>query len=343
MRYPWANTALLALVVGQLATGYAGLTSGSASLGWLLWLHGVGAYAIVVLLVWKGAVVLGSLRQRRRGSLARLGLLILAGLLLATLATGLLWSFAGRRLLFQYSLITIHIILAVGVLGLLVWHTYQMRFVFGVRRATGRRAFLQLGGVTIGGLALWLSAGRAVAFFDLPGSSRRFTGSYEAESIGDRFPTVSWLFDSPAPVDPLGWRLAIDGAVARPLALTYEQLEQLAGDNLDSVLDCTGGWYTRQDWQGMSVGRLLDLAGAASGARSVTFEAVSGYARRFSVEESRGFLLATGVAGQPLSHGHGFPTRLVAPGYRGFNWVKWVVRIQVNETSRFWQAPVPLQ
>jgi len=43
------------------------------------------------------------------------------------------------------------------------------------------------------------------------------------------------------------------------------------------------------------------------------------------------FLLATGVGDEPLAHEHGAPVRLVAPGRRGFQWVKWVVELQLDE------------
>jgi DMSO/TMAO reductase YedYZ molybdopterin-dependent catalytic subunit len=41
-------------------------------------------------------------------------------------------------------------------------------------------------------------------------------------------------------------------------------------------------------------------------------------------------MLATHVDGEELSHGHGFPLRLVAPGRRGFQWVKWVEEVRVT-------------
>ncbi len=44
-------------------------------------------------------------------------------------------------------------------------------------------------------------------------------------------------------------------------------------------------------------------------------------------------LLATRVGGEPLSHGHGAPVRLVAPGRRGFQWVKWVTRLELRSDS----------
>jgi DMSO/TMAO reductase YedYZ molybdopterin-dependent catalytic subunit len=57
---------------------------------------------------------------------------------------------------------------------------------------------------------------------------------------------------------------------------------------------------------------------------------VTGYRWSFPLAEARDFLLATHVGGERLSHGHGFPLRLVAPQRRGFQWVKWVTRIELR-------------
>ncbi|MQA93038.1 MAG: molybdopterin-dependent oxidoreductase, partial [Gemmatimonas sp.] len=57
---------------------------------------------------------------------------------------------------------------------------------------------------------------------------------------------------------------------------------------------------------------------------------VTGYRWSFSLEDAREMLLATRVGGEPLSHGHGAPARLVAPGRRGFQWVKWVTRVELH-------------
>jgi DMSO/TMAO reductase YedYZ molybdopterin-dependent catalytic subunit len=120
-----------------------------------------------------------------------------------------------------------------------------------------------------------------------------------------------------------------------------------------ATLDCTGGWFTQQHWQGVDVAELLAQAGLAPSAASVTFEAVSGYKRRFGLDEAMTFLLALGTlpgesleAAQrfmPLAHGHGYPARLVAPGRRGMEWVKWVAVIRVNATGPLAQSPLPLQ
>lgn len=93
----------------------------------------------------------------------------------------------------------------------------------------------------------------------------------------------------------------------------------------------------------MPVADLLQMAEVSSRAASVTFKSLTGYYRRFSLDEARRYLLATHVGGTMLSHGHGFPARLVAPGKRGFEWVKWVELIEVNETPKWLQPPLPLQ
>lgn len=343
MRFPWANTIVLALVAAQLASGSLGLVSGSLDRRWALWLHNSGAYGLLLALFWKGRVIFYALAQHRRPTPARLVFLILLALLVATLAAGLLWTFGGRRLFFGYSLITIHIALAGSVLFLVVWHIYFMRFIFRVRGATDRRAFLRLGVMAIGGLIAWQFAENLLRLVDLPGAHRRFTGSYEVGSNTGVFPYVIWLADNVPPVDVAHWRLVVDGTVDRPLTFGYEQIAELVGDTATEIIDCTGGWYSTQQWRGVRVGRLLEAAGVKPGTLSVSFEAVSGYGRRFKLDEARTFLLALEVNGKVLDHGHGFPLRLVAPDHRGFEWVKWLGHVRLNDTSHLLQPPVPLQ
>ena len=90
----------------------------------------------------------------------------------------------------------------------------------------------------------------------------------------------------------------------------------------------------------MRVSDLLDMAGIGDGARSVTFTSVTGYYRRASLEEAENYILATHVGDEPLTHGHGAPLRLVAAGRRGFEWVKWIDRVTVNDTPKWLPAAV---
>jgi DMSO/TMAO reductase YedYZ molybdopterin-dependent catalytic subunit len=77
-------------------------------------------------------------------------------------------------------------------------------------------------------------------------------------------------------------------------------------------------------------------------ARSLLVHSVTGYWVRFPVADLDRLLLATTVEGQALSAGHGFPLRPVAPGRRGFWWVKWVDRIELQATPPWWQPPFPV-
>jgi DMSO/TMAO reductase YedYZ molybdopterin-dependent catalytic subunit len=54
-------------------------------------------------------------------------------------------------------------------------------------------------------------------------------------------------------------------------------------------------------------------------------------------------LLATHVEGEELSAEHGFPLRLVALGYRGYGWVKWVNKLEISRDPEWLQPPLPLQ
>jgi DMSO/TMAO reductase YedYZ molybdopterin-dependent catalytic subunit len=68
----------------------------------------------------------------------------------------------------------------------------------------------------------------------------------------------------------------------------------------------------------------------------------TGYWRRFSLSSARTMLLATAVDGEPIEHEHGAPLRLVAPGRRGYDWVKWVTTIEVSAAPFWLNWPLPL-
>jgi DMSO/TMAO reductase YedYZ molybdopterin-dependent catalytic subunit len=181
--------------------------------------------------------------------------------------------------------------------------------------------------VGLAALVAWRVQRPAQRVLGLRGARRRFTGSYEAASFaGNAFPTTSWVADHPRPLDRAAYRLAVAGAVREPLSLDLGELA--GGDELTATLDCTGGFYSTQRWRGTSLGRVLDRAGPRAG--HVRVISYTGYRWSFSLDEARRFLLATHVGDEPLAHGHGAPLRLVAPGRRGFQWVKWVARVEVH-------------
>ena len=58
---------------------------------------------------------------------------------------------------------------------------------------------------------------------------------------------------------------------------------------------------------------------------------MTGWMVRLGADEIDGALLATHVAGEPLPAANGSPVRLVAPGRRGLDWIKWVERVDVGD------------
>jgi DMSO/TMAO reductase YedYZ molybdopterin-dependent catalytic subunit len=200
------------------------------------------------------------------------------------------------------------------------------------RDLADRRQFLTTAAVGAGAVVAWQVQRPLQRALGLPGGDRRFTGSYDAGSFtGNDFPATSWVADDPRPL-PADHRLTVTGRVRRPLALTAAELDR--SDTLTATLDCTGGFYSTQHWHGTRLARLLDEAGVEPGARHVRVISRTGYRWSFSLADARTLLLlATHVGDEPLTHGHGAPCRLVAPGRRGFQWVKWVDRIEVHENA----------
>jgi DMSO/TMAO reductase YedYZ molybdopterin-dependent catalytic subunit len=248
-------------------------------------------------------------------------------LVVAALASGWAWSSGARLDAFGYGLLNLHdalgALLALAVLGHIFGRARRPR-----ARDFGRRQLLAEVGVAAAAAAAWSLQRPALTALGWRGARRRFTGSYEADSFaGNAFPTTSWIADRPRPLDRRRYRLAVGGAVSRPLSLSADALAR--GDELTATLDCTGGFYSTQRWRGTQLGRLLEEAGPRGGHVSVVSH--TGYRWNFALADARAFLLATHVGGDPLDHGHGAPVRLVAPGRRGLEWVKWVVRVEVHD------------
>ena len=338
------NLAILLLLLVELFSGFAGFLTGSPGGRWVFWLHSLGGLTLVVLLAWKWRIVVRSVVRRGAGLWA-LPPAFLALLFLGSLATGLLWSTVGLPripvpVFGRWTGLTLHVALSLALVPLFVAHTIMRWPRPRIADFAGRRALLRTGGLLAAGMVSWQALEAASS---LAGSDRRFTGSREEGSFtGNDHPRTNWLSDRTRQIDIESWRLHVRGRVERELALTYEELMDIEDRSARELLDCTGGWYTIQDWTGVPLTVLLDHAGVEEGARSLLVRSVTGFERRFSLGKAPKLLLATHVSDETLSAGHGFPLRLVAPGYRGYNWVKWVEVVEVSEAHALWQPPLPL-
>lgn len=341
MKYPWANAILLALIAFELVSGLLGLVTGNPDLAIYIQTHRIAGYGILAILGWKTVIVTYSLRGRRSSG-PRLVSLALAGTLVAVLALGYAWSWAGPFGFAWFSGVSWHIYFGVLLTPLVVWHANHLTRRFSIRQWSERRTFLKLAGIGVFGFVAWQVSEQTSRAAGLSGANRRFTGSYEADSYsGNAFPRVSWLNDNPAPIDPSTWALSVKGGVAE--SMSYKLHELNSETEITATIDCTGGWHSTQHWRGMRLSELLDFSKPDVTARSVTVRSITGYYRRFSLDDAREFILATRVGDETLSHGHGFPLRLVAPGRRGFEWVKWVTELELSSTPSWFQPPLPLQ
>jgi DMSO/TMAO reductase YedYZ molybdopterin-dependent catalytic subunit len=320
---------LAALVAALLVTGALTLFAGTPGAAWLFAVHDGCGFAIALLVIVKLRRVWPRLSRGARDVNRRAPGIGAAVAVVTCLVAGVLWSGGLATAPAGYSLLSWHDALG-AILGFaVVAHMVVRAKPLRRRHLAGRRQLLATTGLAAVAVVAWRGQQPFQALLALKGARRRFTGSYEAGSFeGNVFPSTSWVADDPAPIDPAAYRLRIEGLATRPLGLT---LDELSGtDELVATLDCTGGFYSTQRWRGVRLGRLLDLASTDASARHVSVTSVTGYRWSFAIDDARGLLLATHVGGAPLAHDHGAPVRLVVPGARGFEWVKWVTRIELR-------------
>jgi DMSO/TMAO reductase YedYZ molybdopterin-dependent catalytic subunit len=331
------NLALLAALLVAFASGVGAVAAGTASGRWVAVAHGVVGVAVVLLVPWKSMIVRRGLhRPRHRRS--RWVSLLLAALAVAALVTGLGSASGLLRSVGGFHGIWLHVAAALALVPLVVWHVLA-RPAHASRMDLSRRTLLRAGTLGAAAAGVYLAITAVVRAAGLPGASRRFTGSYEVGSFDPAaMPTTSWIVDVAPEVDPATWRLVVaDADGERQLSL--EELSRHDARRR-ATLDCTSGWYAHQDWEGVPVAALVRDTGTG---RSLYVHSTTGYWIRFPIGDLDRLLLATRAGGAPLSVGHGFPARLVAPGRRGFWWVKWVDRIELLSTPWWWQPPFPVR
>jgi DMSO/TMAO reductase YedYZ molybdopterin-dependent catalytic subunit len=323
------------VLVGAVVTGGLAFAAGT---GWgrpVVVAHGLAGLAVLVLAPWKSVVVRRGLA--RRSGAGRWASVVFGVLVLVAVAAGLAHASGALARLGPVSAMQVHVGAALVALPLLAWHAAARGGPRARRTDLSRRALLRAGVVAGGAGLLLLAVEGATRLAELPGARRRFTGSLPV--AGDdpgRIPVTQWLDDRVQAIDPSAWRLRVT-AGASTRHWTYEELAAF-GDRVEAVLDCTGGWFARAAWEGVRLERLLPPGATGS----VVVVSATGYRRRLPLGDAGTLLLATRLAGRPLSAGHGFPARLVAPGRRGFWWVKWVVSVELDPAPWWRQPPFPL-
>jgi DMSO/TMAO reductase YedYZ molybdopterin-dependent catalytic subunit len=164
-------------------------------------------------------------------------------------------------------------------------------------------------------------------------------------------------------LDPSTWRLQVDGLVERPMSLSLRDLGNMRSQTLAVTLECAGNGRSRFDppiegekwnlgavstaeWTGVPLIEVLDRVGIKAGAREVMFRGADAgtvkgqvgtidYARSLKLDDARECeaLLAYGMNGEPLPMQHGYPLRLIVPGWYGMASVKWLTEIDVIDRA----------
>lgn len=163
---------------------------------------------------------------------------------------------------------------------------------------------------------------------------------------------------------PNTWRLEVRGQVGKPLSLSLGDLEKMKQTTVEAVLQCAGngrglfrprvpgvqwrwGAMGNADWTGVRFSDVLAAAGVGQetqhvqlqGAERPTLDKTPAFVRGIPIAKALhpDTLIALRMNGQPLAPHHGYPARLVVPGWVGDCWTKWLtaVELRVEEPKGF--------
>jgi len=201
--------------------------------------------------------------------------------------------------------------------------------------------------------------GEAISYEELQLAARNHGMPLEALAY-DLTPTgLHYLlthYDMPV-LDPDTWRLQVDGLVQTPYAVGLDELRSMEAVTVTVTFECAGNGRARHEpraqsqpwlveavgtaaWTGVPLARLLERAGVRDGAVDVVFTGADhgvergveqDYQRALALADARsdGVVVAYAMNGAPLPPQHGFPVRLVVPGWYGMAQVKWLTGVEV--------------
>jgi DMSO/TMAO reductase YedYZ molybdopterin-dependent catalytic subunit len=191
------------------------------------------------------------------------------------------------------------------------------------------------------------------------GIDRTVPGITPFRTPNGRFYRVDTRLDVPV-VDSQGWSLRIDGDVARPFEIDYDELLAMPMIERDITLTCVsndvGGPYVGgARWLGVPLRTLLDRAGVGRTCDQILSTDVDGMTISTPLAlatDGRDAMIAVGMNGEPLPRTHGFPARMVVPGLYGFiSACKWISRMTLTTyadrsaywTDRGWSEDAPIK
>ncbi|MGI9500872.1 MAG: sulfite oxidase [Geminicoccaceae bacterium] len=162
-------------------------------------------------------------------------------------------------------------------------------------------------------------------------------------------------FDIPV-VDAADWRLGFGGLVERPLTFDLDAIKAMPAVTRPVTMECAGNGRARMDprpvsqpwlngaigtaeWTGTPLADVLRQVGLQPEAVDLVFTGedagmeageVQRYQRSLSIDQAMNeeALLVYAMNGAPLEPQHGYPLRLIVPGWYGMTSVKWLCRIE---------------
>jgi DMSO/TMAO reductase YedYZ molybdopterin-dependent catalytic subunit len=172
-------------------------------------------------------------------------------------------------------------------------------------------------------------------------------------------------------LDRQDYRLAVYGAVERPLKISYEELLAMPSVTQAATIECAGngrifmvpqvkgaqwqlGAVSTANWTGVPLSALLERAGVNAEACEILFESCdrgtpkeepippgdTQYSRSLAMTKAHDVIIAYQMNGEEISRDHGFPLRVVVPGHYGMAWVKWLtgIRVLTEPFKGYWQT-----
>lgn len=171
---------------------------------------------------------------------------------------------------------------------------------------------------------------------------------------------------TPPALEAATWTLQVDGEVDAPITLTLDELKKMPSASITSVLECAGngraffdppvagiqwvrGAVGNARWTGVRLADILKRAGVKASGRFVTMNGADrgmgqqpDFIRQLPIDKALhpDTLVAYDMNGEPLPAWHGFPLRVIVPGWEGAYAIKWLTNLRVldREFDGFWVA-----
>ncbi|MEZ5399386.1 MAG: molybdopterin-dependent oxidoreductase [Bryobacteraceae bacterium] len=145
-------------------------------------------------------------------------------------------------------------------------------------------------------------------------------------------------FPQPSGLSAAVWKIEVAGAVKTPSSVPLEALSRLPERRLPATVECAenpvgGGLVSHAEWTGHPLASVLEAARVSDRATHVVLHGADGFAHPIPLSKAThsDTLLVTGMNGEKLPPGHGFPIRAIIPGWYGMQSIKWLNKIEVLE------------